>query len=364
MRLLLLIFLLTTVLQAQWDLQPSPTTASLRGIHALGGGVAWASGTEGTVLRTTDDGLSWQRCPTPPAAEHLDFRGIQAFDANTALVMSSGKGDLSRLYKTTDGCQSWKLVFTNPDKEGFWDAVAFEHKVSYEKGGRGWLLGDPVNHQFVVFATFDGGTHWRRVPRPGLSETPHEGGAFAASHSILVPNVSPVFVTAYGWAYTGDSTCTTLTLWERPQSCLQWLSFHKQRLPIAHENDSSGVFSVGKWNNTHVAVGGDYKLPDEPASTAAFSTIGLVGWQPAQTPPHGYRSAVAYSPEAKAWITVGPNGTDLSTDDGRHWRALRPGPTEPPDADRNWNALSLPFAVGPQGRIGRLGPDALPTPAK
>ena len=105
--------------QAQWQILPTPTTADLRGIQSLPNGVAWASGTEGTVLRTTDDGKTWQRCATPPGAEHLDFRGIQAFDAQTAIVMSSGKGDLSRLYKTTDACQTWKLVIrTNPDKDG------------------------------------------------------------------------------------------------------------------------------------------------------------------------------------------------------------------------------------------------------
>ena len=35
---------------AQWDIEDSNTTASLRGIHNVGGGVAWASGTNGTVL--------------------------------------------------------------------------------------------------------------------------------------------------------------------------------------------------------------------------------------------------------------------------------------------------------------------------
>ena len=79
-------------LHAQWTIQHSHTTAGLRGIHAVGNGVAWASGTEGTVLRTTNDGRDWQRCAAPPEAEHLDFRGVQAFDANTAIVMSSGKG--------------------------------------------------------------------------------------------------------------------------------------------------------------------------------------------------------------------------------------------------------------------------------
>src|ERR1700730_6514077 len=123
--LLLTATLATKEIQAQWDIEESHTTASLRGIHNVGGGVAWASGTNGTVLRTEDGGYLWQTCTIPPGAEKLDFRGIQAFDENTAIVMSSAKGALSRLYKTTDGCQTWKLLFTNPAKEGFWDALQF-----------------------------------------------------------------------------------------------------------------------------------------------------------------------------------------------------------------------------------------------
>jgi hypothetical protein len=38
---------------------------------------------------------------------------------------------------------------------------------------------------------------------------------------------------------------------------------------------------------------------------------------------------------------------------------LKPSAGEPPDADQHWNALSLPFVVGPHGRIGKLRPDAL-----
>ncbi|MGA8741194.1 MAG: hypothetical protein WB561_08415, partial [Terracidiphilus sp.] len=125
--------------RAQWTLETSNTAADLRGIHSIGGGVAWASGTNGTVLRTEDGGYLWQSCSVPPGAEKLDFRGIQAFDANTAIVMSSGKGDLSRLYKTTDGCHSWTLIFTNPDPEGFWDAMLLNR---FDKDGE--LLGDPV----------------------------------------------------------------------------------------------------------------------------------------------------------------------------------------------------------------------------
>jgi hypothetical protein len=83
---------------------------------------------------------------------------------------------------------------------------------------------------------------------------------------------------------------------------------------------------------------------------------------PAETPPHGYRSAVAYDTVNNTWITVGPNGTDISLDDGKNWQPLKPGPQDQPDADKNWNALSLPFVVGAKGRIGKLRPDALAAP--
>ena len=154
---------------AQWLIQDSHTSADLRGVHSIGNGIAWASGANGTVLRTTDDGDHWQLCATPPGAEVLDFRGIQAFDANTAIVMSSGKGDLSRLYKTTDDCLTWKLVFTNPDKNGFWDALRFSKpwpKVLSETDGV--LIGDPVAGTFSVFLSSDSGGTWRRWGKEGF----------------------------------------------------------------------------------------------------------------------------------------------------------------------------------------------------
>jgi hypothetical protein len=109
-----------------------------------------------------------------------------------------------------------------------------------------------------------------------------------------------------------------------------------------------------------VAVGGDYKKPND-MGIAVYSGKRFLHWSAASTPPHGYRSAVAYDADAKTWITVGPNGTDVSTDDGKNWRALHPDAAMhgAADADKNWNALSLPFVVGPHGRIGKLNARAL-----
>jgi len=356
-RLLLSALLVATAAHGQFQLQTSNTTADLRGIHNVGNGVAWASGTNGTVLRTEDGGFVWQSCSMPPGAEKLDFRGIQAFDANTAIVMSSGKGDLSRLYKTTDGCHTWKLVFTNPDPEGFWDAILLNR---FDQDG--YLLGDPVKGSFRFWITDDKGITWhdnwensvrKRVPWKGLTAQPQEG-AFAASNSALLVDERY----AIGFV-TGGPAGGRLFLSNDDNDGSR---FHVVQLPLTSGSPTTGAYSIESRDyDGVVAVGGDYLKPGERSRTAAYSKDGGEHWHPAGTPPHGYRSSVAYEEKTKTWITVGPNGTDISTDDGKNWRPVHPDVAlhEVPDADRNWNALSLPYAVGPHGRIGKLDEAAL-----
>ena len=244
--------------QAQWEIEESHTTASLRGIHNVGGGVAWASGTNGTVLRTEDGGYLWQTCAIPPGAEKLDFRGIQAFDENTAIVMSSGSGDLSRLYKTTDGCQSWKLLFTNPDKDGFWDAIQLVPNNDPMAHGKcfGALLGDPVAKRFTLFVSLDCGTTWERQKTLPVA-LPGEG-AFAASNSSLILDNSVqhrAFVTG-GLAgprylelftdvdnYVGEGNAHPIN--PPPSEIRKWRT---TRLQASTSGEAAGAFSVGRSN--------------------------------------------------------------------------------------------------------------------
>ncbi len=344
--------LLSTAAHAQWKMQTSGTTASLRGIYSIPAGnnapsgVAWASGTNGTVLRTEDGGLLWQNCTVPPGAATLDFRGVRAWDANTAIVMSSGPGDQSRLYKTTDGCNSWKLIFTNPDKDGFWDAVNVADQSHII------VLGDPVRGKFIIEKTSDGGKSWS-VEHSSASRS--DEGAFAASNSSLLVNWADGHA-AFG---TGGSQGSRLFVDCNP--CVNsddlWVAGD---VPMFAKGKTAGIFSLTYRDLRHwVAVGGDYSKPNDRPGTAALTLDAGKTWQTPLTLPNGYRSSVAYDTAGKAFITVGPNGTDISTDDGRNWRALRPQTGDASDADRNWNALSLPFVVGPNGRIGKLEPGAL-----
>jgi hypothetical protein len=357
---------------AQWTIQDSQTTADLRGIHSIGNGIAWASGTEGTILRTTNDGKDWQRCATPPDADHLDFRGIQVFDSDTAIVMSSGKGPLSRLYKTTDACHTWKLVFTNPDKDGFWDAIKFNSRRT------GMVIGDPVKGLFPIFSSTDAGMCWSRADHLPTYAATTKGtrqsteSIFAASNSTLLIYIDPRPHTLVQilFATGGDgSSVHYIQNFDRPIPLLGGGIMGSSTSSHLAAGQTAGAFSLaaapGPAPVLLVAVGGDYQRPElanSIASSCLWKEDGLSSvyrCEPALTQPHGYRSSVAYDQTMKSWITVGPNGTDISTDDGRNWRALRPGPNDPPDADQHWNALSLPFVVGPHGHIGKLRPEAL-----
>lgn len=349
------LLLIAAAAPAQFTLQQSNSTASLRGIASVDGAVAWASGTSGTVLKTVDGGAHWQQCTVPAGAGALDFRGIQAFDATSAVVMSSGKGDASRIYRTDDGCKTWTLVFTNPDTSaGFFDALFFPQR------DEGWLLGDPVKGRFYLATTRDGGRQWKQVQSTGLVAS-GEGGAFAASNqSLALRSNGPIFGGGSGLLYRGTwERCPDTTQYNDPDSCTLHAQFQRSVLPVGADTPSAGIFALGWTPSAIVAVGGDYMHPADATKTAAYSLNDGETWLPAASQPRGYRSSVAFDVAARTWIATGPTGTDISRDNGRTWQPLTPTGNDAADADRNWNALSMPFVVGPKGRIGKLRADAL-----
>jgi photosystem II stability/assembly factor-like uncharacterized protein len=261
------------------------------------------------------------------------------------------------LYKTVDGCKSWSLLLKNHDKDGFWDGIVFGLR------GAGFLFGDPVAGRFVLLFTLDRGRTWHPAKTGDLASGPEKIGAFAASNSAMTVHANddvPIFGTSGPggpWLYSPGVVCTALSAASDPVSCLEGgLRFDRQVLPMAGDSASAGIFSVqsispGFERFTAVAVGGDYTKPSEGKGTAAWSEDLGQHWAASATPPHGYRSTVQWSEPLRVWITAGTDGSDISTDDGRTWQPLDNG---------NWNALSLPFIVGPKGRIARLNSAAFP----
>lgn len=325
----------------QFQILDGKTTASLRGIDAVSPQVAWASGSGGTVLLTTDGGVNWKHCVVPAGGEKLDFRGVRGPDAKTALIMASGPGKASGIYKTTDACATWRLVLPNPDADGFFDAL-------YQAPGPFYfVMGDQVAGRFTVFSSNDNGETWSRDDRPGLESVKGAGG-FAASNTGLIAPIQTKEGMELAFATSATDT-------ESPRVYLgaksKWTLIP---VPMPANGGSSGIFSLAHFGSSIVAVGGNYPKPTETAGTGAYSVDYGRHWQPSKTMPSGYRSAVAFDEGTKRWIAVGPSGTDVSRNHGMDWTPLKPSAKDAPDADKNWNAISLPFVVGAKGKIGKL----------
>jgi photosystem II stability/assembly factor-like uncharacterized protein len=320
MRQSIILFLLSTAAFAQSTpkAQLSYTTEDLRGVSAVSEKVAWASGTHGTYLRTTDGGLRWIAASVP-GADALDFRAVVAFSAEEAFLMSAGSGELSRIYHTNDAGQHWSLQFTNNNAKGFFDSMTFwdpEHGV---------VVGDPVPDdtgavKFEVLVT-DDGQNWRQIPPANLPAAFHGEGAFAASNSCIAilrsaaaqeggsavrhdpfkksepasmlriksvlaldPNI---------WFATGGSAARVFHSPDRGQT------WQVTSTPILHGPDSAGVFSIAFRDAKHgVIAGGDYKHPDRDGPSLAFTRDGGKTWDLSRIHPQAYFSAVVYDARA------------------------------------------------------------------
>jgi photosystem II stability/assembly factor-like uncharacterized protein len=287
---------------AKLEPQTSGVTMRLRGISAVSARVVWASGANGTLLRSSDGGKSWTKLTPPAGAEKLDFRDIDAISASTAYALSIGSGETSRIYKTTDGGSNWVLQFANKDPKVFLDAMAFSD------ANHGFAFSDSVDGQFVILATANGGASWDRIPADRLPPALPDEGAFAASGT----NVA-VFGANHVWIGTTRSRVLRSTDGGRSWAVVQ--------TPIV-TGEATGIFSiVFKDANNGVVVGGDYTKESQAGDNAAFTTDGGATWTLAKGV-SGFRSVAAWLPGTRSMLAIGPSGADWSTDDGRSWAAV------------------------------------------
>src|SRR5215207_7868366 len=114
----------------------SGTNTSLRGLSVVSDDIVWVSGSRGTVGRTTNGGKDW-KWMVVKGFEKTEFRDIEAFDLTTAVIM--GTGEPAYMLRTTDGGDTWKVVYENKTTGMFLDAMEFWNINA------GIVIGDPIN---------------------------------------------------------------------------------------------------------------------------------------------------------------------------------------------------------------------------
>lgn len=315
---------------SKWEMLDVGTTASLRGLSVVDERVVWASGTRGTVIRTTDGGVTW-RVDSIPAAQEFDLRGIHARSAQVAHVAATA----GRIWRTIDGGRTWSLTYQSADTSMFLDAITFWNDRE------GIALGDPMQGRFVILVTSNGGETWTIAPDAARPAAQEGEAAFAASGTSLVLLGNRAWLGSGGLASRVFRSADRGATWSVAASA------------IPPRSGTAGVFSVAFADSMNgIVVGGDYELPDSANGTAAYTTDGGLTWTASRQLPRGFRSGVAVfrpDPTHMVAIAVGTTGSDISRDGGMTWSPLD---------GTAFNAVQfapsgIAFAVGARGRVAR-----------
>jgi photosystem II stability/assembly factor-like uncharacterized protein len=316
-----------------WETQTSGVASRLRGVSAVSASIAWASGADGTVLRTVDGGRTWQKVSVP-GAEKLDFRDVDAMSDRVAYILSIGAGETSRIYKTVDAGAHWDLQFANKDPKVFLDAMTFRDEA------HGVAFSDSVDGRLVILTTSNGKT-WERVPDDRLPPALPGEGAYAASGTNVAMVAGRIWIaTSGGRVLRSNDDGRT---WAASATGLA-------------TGPSAGIFSVAFRDAQHgVVVGGDYQQESAAIDNVAWTSDGGAGWTVVKDRGlSGFRSVVAFVATASrpnaALIAIGPKGADWSEDDGRTWTALDSAGFDTFSVTRDGR---LGWAAGSGGRISR-----------
>jgi photosystem II stability/assembly factor-like uncharacterized protein len=316
-----------------WHDTPTGSTASLRGLSAVSASTAWSSGSEGTVLRTVNRGAIWQAVG-PPGTETLQFRDIEAFDADHAVILSIGNGTDSRIYVTSDAGQHWTLGFMNNDPNAFYDCMTFFDSR------RGLALSDPPDgNKFRIISTNDGGRSWQVVNPAGMPPALAGEFAFAASGQCIT--------SAHGhraWFATGGGAQARVF-----RSDNRGGTWSVTATPMA-SGPTAGIFALAFRDQQHgLAVGGDFLLPTASPDNFAWTGDGGSSWALVPGAPPEYRSGATWV-NGHTVIAVGPSGSDVSTSAGRSWQRFDDGSLHTTDCA----SPGACWASGADGRVAYL----------
>ena len=306
----------------------TPLKTNYRGLCVVNKNVIWASGSNGQVSKSTDGGKTWETF-TVAGFEKADFRDIYAFSKKEAVVIVIGEG--GNILRTSDGGKSWQKVYENNAPGMFLDALDFRNKKE------GIVVGDPINNQFFIAITKDGGKSWQIDASFECEAVPQKGEAFfAASGSNILLGKNDYTMVSGGAA----SRLLTKT------SAIE--------LPLTNGDASIGAnaLAINPRTKTIVIVGGDYAKKEERKWNCAIIKKGLARAVKEADSPSGYRSGIAFISK-KSFVACGLNGVDISQDDGQHWQNISKESYNVVVASPNGKAI---FLAGSEGKIARLYP--------
>lgn len=306
-------------------LDPAPI-GSIRGLSVVDDAVVWVSGTEGKAGRSLNGGKNWQWFSIP-ACDSCDFRDIEAFSADKAIVMAIAEP--ARIYLTTNGGQHWEQVYYNDAKGMFLDGMDFQNEQE------GMAVGDAIGGRFTIIQTKDGGRSWQPLPGPAAAEGE---AVFAASGTSIRA------LPGGGYAFSSGGSQSRFFRYTNRKWTVS-------PTPVVQGSSSTGIFSFAFSSAMQgVAVGGDYLKPEQTRLNCVITSTGGHTWNAARQGPRGYRSAAEFISGHEV-VATGPSGTDLSPDGGLTWIEIS---TEGYHAVKKAKKGNAVYLAGSKGKMAVL----------
>ncbi len=180
-----LVFYSSVTVFGQWSAATSGTTNNLNGGYLLDSGVGFVVGDAGTILKTTDAGMTWSPLTSGTTNALYD---VYFFDATQGVVV----GEQGLILRTTDGGAGWQGVTS-----GVKDTL---RSVSFS-GVNGISGGDS---QDIVYST-DAGASWQ------ISQSGFFGGGFPGAQMLsatvgFVAGQNSIFQSLLGASTDGGAT--------------------------------------------------------------------------------------------------------------------------------------------------------------
>jgi photosystem II stability/assembly factor-like uncharacterized protein len=308
---------------------------SIRGLSVVNNNIVWVSGSNGMIGKSSNAGKNWKWLVVK-GFEKSDFRDIEAFDANVAIIMAIAEPENAPAYilKTTDGGDTWKVVYENKTKGMFLDAMEFRDPKN------GMVIGDPIDGRFFIALTKDAGNTWSELPAEQRFVA-DSGEAFFASSGT---NIRMLYNGSVVIASGGKNSR---------------LFYNKTiiNVPMTKGKETAGTNSVAVYDNYKkssankiIIVGGDFMADSVIDKNCFFSNNGGKTWERPKTPPHGYRSCVEFL-NKETIVTCGLNGVDYSFDGGKNFYSIS---KEGFNVCRYARLGNTVYLAGGNGKIGKL----------
>ena len=296
-----------------WEWHTTGSFGNLASVDAVSDQVAWAVSTDtAEVLLTVDGGTTFEEVAPPEGIiDGLQFYDVEAKSADEALVLAAGTGPQSRIYRTTDGGDSWDETFRAVDEAAFFDCMTMFDE------NRGLAMGDPVNDKYQIVVTSDAGATWDYAPTDGM------------------PDAMPG---EWAWAVSGQCvTATGRTAWfgtgAGPEARVFRTADYGQTWTAASTGlaagATGGIMALDfRTNKVGIAIGGDFTLG---VLGIARTTDSGVTWDVVEgAVPDAYRTGISWwndlkgdersiIDQQKVVFTVGLTGSDVSMNRGKSW---------------------------------------------